>query len=498
MTTVTVESRFLGPEVNYHEFALFVHKEFSGIAYGSYLTVMYRDYRADLKEAQDLLFAGYAYKHKALGTWLRANNIRYQVAARFTEIARTLEGEWTMPDKGKVKVKQLDEILNLAKSINFADVNAGLRILRGAARKHNEEWEEAQKAKKEKEYEERKAAGISVKPEQGFQPNFEDLLPVLPAAHPHENPPEPTGASETTITTEPGGAVGHFPTDIFVGEDKAYWTTEDLSARFYNIRPGYNGLVIEGISDLDVAVMRDAMRRLHGELPEEVKNAPVEVRDGHAIHRILVDSFRRSEATAKVRFNIVVSLDNLEQHPEWVAFYEGRSYTPFDIFSLTNTWGAEENLLVRNFEGRVISLATVRLSPETFRIIWQAQGGRCIMPFCNKQHDLEYHHLEDYKDTGRTDLWGVRPLCKHHHKMVTKYPGRLEVFDQWLTSAWVSPSSGEVSVDLCVAPTSTLLQAQGEKHGLDPLVPEEFDQLRKILILETKKHIDGIRREKTQ
>ncbi|MDO4909910.1 MAG: hypothetical protein Q3962_08720 [Corynebacterium sp.] len=451
--------------MSYSSLALQLHSEFKGTAHSTFVAEMsQRGICRD--EATLLIFAGFAQSHPRLSVLIDASHMHPPTAAKFTALARKLQGKWQMPEVGKVKKAQLDLLAKLTQGLDFSDVNRAFTLLNSRVKSSNQEWEEAQEALKRAEHEERVAAGIPEGAESPAVADFDQFLAGLPEDH------DPAPAAEV-------------PTEI---SSKYFWTTSDLRASFRQDRPGYNTITLSGISDEDMAVFRTSVRRLHSALPPEIQKAPMDVRDGHAAFELFFQSARHATAANKVRINVVVSLDLLATHPEWAISYKDRYMSTHDLEEFARKWGYDTTLSIVDLDGRVISHSTVRFSPEVFRILDEIEIKTCVAPNCKEVQDLESHHKHNYSERPRTNFEDVCPVCRRHHEKLTNGKAALKLFEEYCTSAWIE--NNQIIIGLTGHPASTRLQAVGKKYGLDPLVPEEFQQLKRKLIALTREKIE--------
>ncbi|MDO4909585.1 MAG: HNH endonuclease signature motif containing protein [Corynebacterium sp.] len=443
------------------DFALHMYKTYGSGLNADYIKTAAREHNASRKEALMLIYAGAIYAHVILGALVSALSLRPATVQEFALIARGLKGPWKKPGVGKVNRKQLGVMAELVQGLDFGDLNRAFTLLRSRAAKHNEDYEQQVAAAKRAEYEQRKAQGVEV---QHPVVSLEDIGPPSVDAAPHEEAP-----------------VIEFP------EKKGFWDKSELSASITKDRPGYNTFTLKGIADADALVLQECLRRISGGLDEEIQKLSPEQRAGHAAYVLFLEQTRRGDATAKIRLNMICNIDTLATHPEWAITFNGVAMDSTEIYELVTKWGADESLLVTDLNGRVISKSTARFAPEGIRIMWAATTNRCVVPHCKNQACLEFHHLEDYVKLPRTDLYDVRPVCRRCHRMLTNGRATLELFDEFQTAMWIE--NGHTIIDVAAHPTGTMLQAVGKKYGYDPLVPEEYAELRRILIAETRKLI---------
>ena len=70
----------------------------------------------------------------------------------------------------------------------------------------------------------------------------------------------------------------------------------------------------------------------------------------------------------------------------------------------------------------VISVAHLGRNPTAYQrtaLLWQQP--ECTRLGCNCKGYLEIDHREDWADTHRTPTDGLDPLCKHEHRLKTRY-----------------------------------------------------------------------------
>ncbi|MDO4909721.1 MAG: hypothetical protein Q3962_07750 [Corynebacterium sp.] len=462
-----------GRATNYHAFAQYVHQNYRNMNNGEYISHMGATYNTVRSEAVNLRRAGFIYAHKALDKICERYELRYEAAAELCALAMKIEGDWNKPKTGGVRQEQLRILAKLAADIDFSHAMSGLGILASRVKEHNAKRAEALARAKQEAYEERLAQGPTEEETQKVEDTQDGFAALL---------------TEAALTPPPYVAGAPMP-EVELGEPKYAWTTEDLRFTITKERRGYNTLTWEGVSDTDAATFKQLMRRMYTQLPEEIQNAPAPVRDGHAAYLALVESARTSKALAKVTTNVVISADLLKDHPEWAIYYEGEFLTTEQLYELVKQWEDKHRLMITDLSGRVVSQSNVRFATEPQRVAWQAMTNKCIIPFCDCMHGLQYHHLEQWVKTRRTNTEDVCPICVKHHELVTRYPDNLTVFHDLATSVWIDPHTKRVSIGLIGHPSSSIIRAKGKELDLDPLVPEEFQRLKQILVGKTKARI---------
>ncbi|MDO4911821.1 MAG: hypothetical protein Q3972_08795 [Corynebacterium sp.] len=466
--------------------------------YKQYVRIMDRDYGLSSQEARIVAFAGKVFKHKTLGARCAQDGVRVIAAAGIAERARKLKGSWKEPAPGHVHQKQLDYAATLLADIPLTHAQYALNALDKRVNQANKNWEHKERERKEAEYAQRRARileeeakakakaaaaameAAAAEPDMPVTP-VAPIAPVAPvmSAVPTTTPPEINPRAKVDMSKATTFDQAQFSEPI------GAWRPEDLEAYVVKEREGYNTLVLKGVSDLHATIIRDLMRRTYSQLDPEIQKAPAPVRDGHAAYNVLIKAVRTSSDLSMIRLNVVVDLNLLKTHPEWAIRYKDRWISTEEIADLSASFGEEHALAVTDLDGRVLTHSKGRFAKEIHRIIWDIQMTKCAIPWCDCQTHLEYHHLEDYKNNPRTNLYDVRPICKPHHEELTRHPGNLRLFTDLGTSAWRNPRTGRWTVGLAVSPTSTTLQALGKKHALDPLVPDQYETLKKELIRHT-------------
>ncbi|MDO4909435.1 MAG: HNH endonuclease signature motif containing protein [Corynebacterium sp.] len=481
----------LGVGASYEQLQAHAKELYGNTSYKQYVDHMTAEHGLCTSEARTLLFAAKAHAHPRLRKHLIEGNLRFMLVAELVSLARSITDERGRPVDGHVYKTQLDLLAQFMEGVELHNGNSLINIIRARIREHNAEQKRLEDERKRAEYQARLAEG---------NPEADPLLPVTS----HENTVEPVEPIEPE--TVPDVELGKLPPRVDVDSSKAVpieaadlsgpkfaWLPEDLEFWVVPERPGYCTLVLKGVAEADAAVVQEGVRRQYSSLSADEQKLPKAKRDGIAAQKILFESMRHSSAMDLIRFNVVVRVDLLEKHPEWAFSHNGKFYSTQEIHELVKHYGDEHALSITDLEGRVMSYSKGRFATEVDRIVWEIHGGKCSMPGCKTCHNLEMHHLEDYKDTKRTETWDVRPVCKPHHEQITRYPGNFQIFDDLCTSVWTDPKSGRAHVDIAVHPTSSTLAALGKSCGLDPLIPKEYEQLRAELVRETYKRLRRFR-----
>ncbi|MDO4909404.1 MAG: HNH endonuclease signature motif containing protein [Corynebacterium sp.] len=368
---------------------------------------------------------------------------------------RRLQGNWKAPGAGKIKPSQVKFMMEVVETQNPADATMLEAVICKAVRENNKAYKAKIAAKQEEEAAKTRALYA--------RDDFEVI----------------EGNGEPQIVEDP------------VSEDNPMWEKNKHQVTFQMRKTTDNhySLLMTGLSAQEMQIVTNALNTELSELPDNLRRLPKAERMGHAAMSALNRRIRGDKLYNRVRMNVVVNLDTLKEHPEAAITANGQTLTGTEVYELSSRWGLDEAFVVRNETGHVISYFKGRLSTEIHRIIWEILGGRCIMPFCNCQWGLESHHLHAVKDGGKTTIKNCRPVCPFHHREITNNPGRFFVFDKFCTALWIEPGSNRPKMDVYGTPGSTLMRALGKQYGYDTFVPEQFAELRRILLAETRKEI---------
>ncbi|MDO4908985.1 MAG: HNH endonuclease signature motif containing protein [Corynebacterium sp.] len=421
-------------------------------------------------EARSFDYAGAALHFPMLGTVLLMLQISVPTMTLMVLKVRALLGDWEKPAPSQVHHDQLVFLRDVLQGLGSVSPTQALNAVRVAVRDHNEAWKAKQRALREAEYEEARAELMATNPE-AFDPAN------LPAP---DVPEVPVECVEDESFVD--GAELSEPRQL----------ASDRNVRLKVSRRGRNDneIRISGLSDFDTQIFQNGVKG-------QIRKISAEDRSKYRKELIGQASalFLRSMADGEgipITMNVSVNMDILEKNPDFGIFANGRNYSAEELADNLRAWGNEqtnEAFVLHDQDGLPIGYSKGRFGTAVDRAIMQTTHTCCAFPYCNETVDLQAHHLLRFKDNPETRTSNIVLVCERHHIMITHHENNLHIHWDLGTAVWWDPQTGHPLVGTFAGPQSAIMQAHGTQRGLDPLVPEQWVLLRKMLVRDTWKRI---------
>ncbi|MDO4910178.1 MAG: HNH endonuclease signature motif containing protein [Corynebacterium sp.] len=449
-----------------------VHQQYGRTEQKKRVRAVAQEQNLHTHEARNMCYAGRALNFPILGELLKSLDISLLAIAHIVNTLRTLCGEWDRPGPTEVLDCQLAFGLEVLQKTNPKSSGSAVNLVRIAVRDHNIVWNAAVEAEARAEYEAQRAQLMENNPE-AFDP---------------ANLPTPDLPEKAANTMYSDGE-NLLLTDGAIPEPQQLANDRNVRIKFKRKGRNNNVIVLTGVSDIDAHIIQNNVIGQLKHVPAEERSPIAAEHMGQAAARV----YRGMVGNSGINLNVSVNMDVLEKHPEFGVFTSERFFTLPEIFEAYQCYHGKEALLVHDEQGNTVGYTTGRLANATLRGMLQVEQVCCAFPDCYAMGYLHVHHEKEYREVKETAKPNLVLVCPRHHMMITPHPKNFHLHRDLGTSVWWNPETGRPRVGVFAAPHSMVMQAMGKQHGLDPLIPQQWVQLKAILIRETYRRINGAR-----